>query len=111
MTTVKFLRDFRGRLTNESYYLAGEVADFEPAAAAGMVAEGAAVFAPGLPPVAEVPDPAPSALVIIDRADGIQSGEASEAGSVLAEYAGQPRSAAGSKSTKKQAKKAKLGGA
>jgi len=43
MSKVKFLVDYRGVLTNEEYYLAGEVANLENGAAARLVDDGRAV--------------------------------------------------------------------
>lgn len=43
---LKFLRDFRGRATNEKFYRAGTVAELDAAAAAALLAEGVAGPAP-----------------------------------------------------------------
>lgn len=42
MMTVKFLVDYRGKLTNEQYYLAGTVAEFDKETAAALVEAGRA---------------------------------------------------------------------
>ena len=44
---VRFLRDYRGRLTGERFYLAGQVADIDDGAAQAIIEEGAAVAEPG----------------------------------------------------------------
>ena len=43
MTKVKFLVDFRGKLTREIFYLAGSVAEFDSDTAGRLLAEGWAV--------------------------------------------------------------------
>ena len=48
---VCFLVDYRGRLTQENYYTAGAVVEFEPATAQALIDEGRAVaFADQTPP-------------------------------------------------------------
>ncbi len=41
---VCFLVDFRGKLTNEVYFLAGSTAEFDSGVASQLVAEGRAVY-------------------------------------------------------------------
>lgn len=41
---VKFLGDFRGKLTNENYYLAGSTVEFSDGVASQLVAEGRAAY-------------------------------------------------------------------
>lgn len=41
---VRFLVDFRGKLTNEVYYLAGSTVEFSSGVAGQLVAEGRAVY-------------------------------------------------------------------
>lgn len=60
---VRFLVDFRGKLTRENYYTAGAVAEFEPAIAQALIDDGRVVafvpepeIAPALP---VKPAPAP----------------------------------------------------
>lgn len=48
---IKFLSDFRGRLTRERFYQEGEVAEFDAATAAQIIALGRAI--PAEPPAAE----------------------------------------------------------
>ena len=48
---VQFLVDFRGKLTKEIFYRAGETAEFAPATAQALIDEGRAVaFAEPEPP-------------------------------------------------------------
>ena len=65
---IRFLVDFRGRLTNEQFYLAGTVTSFDSQVAKRLVDEGRAVYveapqdapeAQGEPTPAEVDTPAP----------------------------------------------------
>ena len=46
MMRVQFLVDFRGKLTGEIFYQAGETAEFAPAAAQALIDEGRAVLVP-----------------------------------------------------------------
>lgn len=39
MVKVKFLQDFRGKLTNEHFYLTGEIAEFDAATAQSLFDE------------------------------------------------------------------------
>lgn len=55
MALVRFLRDFQGRATRETFYRAGEVADLETADA--VVAEGAAEYVEVNTPEAPVAEP------------------------------------------------------
>lgn len=41
---VRFLVDFRGKLTNEVYYLAGSTVEFSSGVAGQLVSEGRAVY-------------------------------------------------------------------
>ncbi len=43
---VQFLVDFRGKLTGEIFYRAGETAEFAPATAQALIDEGRAVLVP-----------------------------------------------------------------
>ena len=43
MAKVQFLVDFRGKLTNEIYYLAGSTVEFDSGVAGQLVSEGWAV--------------------------------------------------------------------
>lgn len=45
MMWVRFVVDFRGKLTEEAFYAAGTLTEFEPAIAQALVDEGRAVFA------------------------------------------------------------------
>ncbi len=56
---VKFLSDFRGRLTREVFYEAGEVAGFGAPVAAELVAAGVAQYAEPPAPALEA-DPIPT---------------------------------------------------
>ncbi|TXH56375.1 MAG: hypothetical protein E6Q97_06520 [Desulfurellales bacterium] len=58
---VQFLVDFRGKLTRENYYLAGQVVEFEPAIAQALIDEGRAVrvVLPAPEPAPASPKPAP----------------------------------------------------
>lgn len=40
---VQFLQDFRGRLTNEQYFVMGEEAEFDDSIALRLIADGRAV--------------------------------------------------------------------
>jgi len=59
---VTFKRGFRGRATNEQYFEAGEVAEFDAATVRSLLAEGAVdvvtVIEPAATPAPE-PEPAP----------------------------------------------------
>lgn len=44
MTKVKFLQDYRGKLTNEIFYTLGTVVEFDEATAAELVARGRAEY-------------------------------------------------------------------
>lgn len=48
---VEFLQDYRGKLTNEAYFVAGAVVAFDDAVASQLIAEGRAK------PIAEEPKP------------------------------------------------------
>lgn len=52
---VQFLTDFRGKLTKENYYLAGEQGEFDVATAQALIAAGVAVDAPPSSPVEDAP--------------------------------------------------------
>jgi len=54
---VQFLVDFRGKLTKENYYLAGEQAEFDAGTAQALVSEGRATEVSPTP----APDIAPAA--------------------------------------------------
>ena len=56
MIQVKFLTDYRGVLTNERFYEAGEVAEFEDKAASQLVKENRAATLV----IAEKADPSPT---------------------------------------------------
>lgn len=57
---VKFLSDFRGRLTREVFYEAGEIAGFGAPVAAELVAMGVAQYAESpAPEVAPIQNPEP----------------------------------------------------
>ncbi len=60
---VQFLVDFRGKLTRENYYLAGEQAEFDAATAQALIDEGrATVVSPAPDPASsQAPDIAPAA--------------------------------------------------
>ena len=47
---VQFLVDFRGKLTKEIFYRAGETAEFAPATAQALIDEGRAVLVPDVTP-------------------------------------------------------------
>ncbi len=47
---VQFLVDFRGKLTGEIFYRAGETAEFAPATAQALIDEGRAVLVPDVTP-------------------------------------------------------------
>lgn len=57
MTEIRFLRDYRGKLTQEYFYEAGSTGQFDPAVASQIIAEGAAelVEAPPVEVVEEKP--------------------------------------------------------
>ena len=57
LVTVQFVQDYRGMLTGETYYQAGEVVEVKPAVAAQMVEDGRAEYVPDKP--AAKPKPAP----------------------------------------------------
>jgi len=40
---IRFTRDYRGKLTNENFHVAGTEIDIDDGLAAGIIAEGAAV--------------------------------------------------------------------
>lgn len=46
---VRFLRDYRGRITHELFYQAGEVVELPDDAAHALLKEGVAEEAPGKP--------------------------------------------------------------
>jgi len=54
---VRFLVDFRGKLTREHFYRAGEEAEFEDAVAEALVSQGWAEHV--APPAPPEPPPAP----------------------------------------------------
>jgi hypothetical protein len=54
---VQFLVDFRGKLTREQFYLAGEQAEFDAGTAQALVSEGRAAAVSPTP----APDVAPAA--------------------------------------------------
>ena len=56
---VQFLVDFRGKLTQENYYLAGEQVEFDAATAQALIDEGRAV--------AVAPAPAPEIAPALPR--------------------------------------------
>lgn len=58
MTEVRFTRDYRGKLTREVFYSAGDVVGFDDDIASRIVAEQAAEYAPTEEqPAAETPKP------------------------------------------------------
>ncbi len=59
MTEVKFTRDYRGKLTREVFYPAGDVVAFEDDIASQIVAEQAAEYVPPTEeqPVEDAPKP------------------------------------------------------
>lgn len=82
---LKLLTPYVGRENGGNVIQTGEVFDFDAATAAMLVSDRRAIsleVAPG-----EGADPAPEPVVVIDRADGIDAGEASDAGAVLAQRA------------------------
>lgn len=92
MLTIQFLRDYSGPLTNAKPYMYGEAVTLSDEQATVLAAEGVAVLLGASPVLAPAPtkeDPFQVAVVTIDRADGIQTEEASDAGSVLAQFAAQ----------------------
>ncbi len=54
MTEIRFTRDYRGKLTQEQYYVAGTVVSLDDSAATQIVAEDAAELV-----VTEEPKPEP----------------------------------------------------
>lgn len=58
MTEVRFTRDYRGKLTREVFYSAGDVVGFDDDIASRIVAEQAAEYTPTEEqPVEEAPKP------------------------------------------------------
>jgi hypothetical protein len=57
---VQFRVDFRGKLTKENYYLAGERAEFETATAQALIDEGWAVAVTSEPAPKSTPEIAPA---------------------------------------------------
>ena len=55
MTTVKFLMDYRGKLTKEQFYQQGQTAKVEDTAAAELVRRGRAELVPVATKAAETP--------------------------------------------------------
>ncbi len=55
---VQFLVDFRGKLTREQFYLAGEQAEFDAGTAMALISEGRAA---AVSPTPAAPDVAPAA--------------------------------------------------
>jgi len=63
---VGFLRDFRGKLTKENYYLAGDQVEFDDGTAQALIDQGVAV--------AVVPEPAPEIAPTLPRPRKRQTG-------------------------------------
>ena len=58
---VQFLVDFRGKLTREQFYLAGEQAEFDAGTAQALISEGrATAVSPAPAPAPETAPPAPA---------------------------------------------------
>lgn len=57
---VKFLRDFRGRATNEIFYEAGVEVDLSDDQASAVISEGAAEAVKAAPPPKPHAEPAPA---------------------------------------------------
>ncbi len=51
---VQFLVDYRGKLTQENYYTAGAVVEFDAGTAQALVDEGRAEMLPALVPAPEI---------------------------------------------------------
>ena len=66
MMQVQFLVDFRGKLTKEIFYRAGETAEFAPATAQALIDEGRAVSVPE-PAPQPTPEIAPASPVLPAR--------------------------------------------
>ena len=54
---VQFLVDFRGKLTREQFYLAGEQAEFDAGTAQALISEGRATEVSPTPAPEEAPAP------------------------------------------------------